>query len=173
MTSPSLGELMSNILRDLPQALAHYYDAVTRPAASLAAGARDLLLRRRRNRVARRGFPGLRSRQREIRARFRRSAPGQCRARGDESALRRRAPPTLTRHEGGSPSLAASDLEGFAHQLAAAVGAGSQQRAQAHLPARQPGGSRQSPRISRRTVDARSSSRAITSRPRYTQSPAR
>ena len=63
--------------------------------------------------------------------------------------------------------MRASDVEGFARQIAAGIGAGVGRREQRRTTRR---GSRRSPRICRRIADARSSSPASTSRPRCTRS---
>ena len=130
VTSPSLGELMSNILRDLPQARWHYYDAVTRPAASPAAGAHPVYHFDRTDVIV------------SLDGDFLGCGPGSVRYARDFADRRRitaereemsrlyvvESTPTLTGTKADHRlPLAASDIEEFARQLASAVGAGSQQ----------------------------------------------
>jgi molybdopterin-containing oxidoreductase family iron-sulfur binding subunit len=128
ITSPALGELMSNILRELPQARWHVFDAVTRPGASATANAYPVF-----------HFDGADVIV-SLEGDFLGSGPGCVRYARDFANRRRIGPertemsrlyviestPTLT----GSKAdhrlpLASSAIEGFARQLAAAVGAGS------------------------------------------------
>ena len=127
ITSPSLGEMMGNILREYPQARWHLYDAVARPAASPTPGTQPIYHFDRADVIL------------TLDADFLGCGPGSVRY-GRDFADRRRitrertemnrlyaveSTPTIT----GSKAdhrlpLAASEIESFARQLAAAVGAG-------------------------------------------------
>ncbi len=129
ITAPALAELMSNILRDFPQARWHYYDAVTRPAASPSAGAHAIYHFDRADVIV------------SLEGDFLGSGPGSVRYARDFADRRRVGPersdmsrlyvvestPTLTGTKADHRlPLAASHIEGFARQLAGAVGAGNQ-----------------------------------------------
>ena len=128
ITSPALAELMSNILRDFPQARWHFYDAVTRPAASPSAGAHAIYHFDRADVIV------------SLEGDFLGSGPGSVRYARDFADRRRIGPertdmsrlyvvestPTLTGTKADHRlPLAASAIEGFARQLAGALGAGS------------------------------------------------
>ena len=128
ITSPALAELMSNILRDFPQARWHFYDAVTRPAASPSVGAHAIYHFDRADVIV------------SLEGDFLGSGPGSVRYARDFADRRRIGPertdmsrlyvvestPTLTGTKADHRlPLAASAIEGFARQLAGAVGAGS------------------------------------------------
>jgi molybdopterin-containing oxidoreductase family iron-sulfur binding subunit len=125
VTSPSLAELLSNILRDFPQARWHQYDAVTRPGTS--PGAQPIYHFDRADVIV------------SLDADFLACGPAAVRYVRDFADRRRRreGPPEMNRLYvvESTPTLtgakadhrlpmAASDIEGFAQQLASAVGAG-------------------------------------------------
>ena len=129
ITSPALGELMSNVLKDFPQARWHVYDAITRPAASTTASAYPIFHFDRADVIV------------SLEGDFLASGPGCVRYARDFADRRRvshertdmnrlyviESTPTLT----GSKAdhrlpLPSSAIEGFARQLAGAVGAASQ-----------------------------------------------
>jgi MoCo/4Fe-4S cofactor protein with predicted Tat translocation signal len=128
ITSPVLAELMSNILRDFPLARWHFYDAVTRPTTSPSAGAHAIYHFDRADVIV------------SLEGDFLGSGPGSVRYARDFADRRRIGPdrtdmsrlyvvestPTLTGTKADHRlPLAASAIEGFARQLAGALGAGS------------------------------------------------
>jgi molybdopterin-containing oxidoreductase family iron-sulfur binding subunit len=130
ITSPTLGEMMTNILREFPEARWHSYDAVTRPAASATATAGHALFHFERADVIV-----------SLDGDFLGCGPGSVRYARDFADRRRigtdrtemsrlyvvESTPTLTGTKADHRlPLPASDIEGFARQLAAAVGAGGQ-----------------------------------------------
>jgi molybdopterin-containing oxidoreductase family iron-sulfur binding subunit len=125
ITSPSLAEIAAAIARELPQARWHQYDAVSRPAASPAPGAQPIYHFDRADVVV------------SLDADFLTCGPGAVRYVRDFADRRRvtddrkemnrlyaiESTPTLTGAKADHRlPLAASDIEGFARQLAAAVG---------------------------------------------------
>ena len=174
ITSPSLAELMASA-RGLSAGPWHQCDPVSRDgargarqAATGAAGETHLPLRQgRRHRVARRRLPGLRAR-RALRARLRRPPARLATSRQTMNRLYAiESTPSLTGAKADHRlPLRATDIEGFARAVAAAVGAGAGRTRAAQTPP----GSRRSPRICRRTAAGRSSSPASTSPRRCTRS---
>jgi MoCo/4Fe-4S cofactor protein with predicted Tat translocation signal len=130
ITSPSLAEMIAGILRDFPGAHWHQYDPVARPAAPAAAAARTSTIYHfdKADVVV------------ALDADFLACGPGNVRYSKDFARRRRlsddnksmnrlyavESTPTLTGAKADHRlPLRASDIEGFAQQLAAAVSAGS------------------------------------------------
>ena len=126
VTSPSLSEMMTTILSEFPRARWHQYDAVTRPGARAAGDAPIYHFDRADVVVA-------------LDADFLGCGPGHVRYVRDFAERRRvmddrkqmnrlyaiESTPTLTGAKADHRlPLAASDIEGFARQLASALGAG-------------------------------------------------
>ena len=125
ITSPSLAEMMTNLLRAFPQARWHQFDAVTRPGQTVDAAAQTIYHFDKADVIV------------ALDSDFLSCGPGSVRYSRDFADRRRvtderkemnrlyavESTPTLT---GGKADhrlpLAASDIEGFARQLAAAVG---------------------------------------------------
>ena len=139
ITSPSLAEIMTNILRDYPQARWHQYDAVSRPGAAALGGVHPIYHFDRADVIV------------ALDADFLGCGPGSVRYARDFADRRRithdrlemnrlyavESTPTITGAKADHRlPLAASDIEGFARQLAGAVGAagGSSASASATLP---------------------------------------
>jgi molybdopterin-containing oxidoreductase family iron-sulfur binding subunit len=139
ITSPSLAEIMANILRDFPQARWHQYDAVSRPGAAPLSGVQSIYHFDRADVIV------------ALDADFLGCGPGTVRYVRDFADRRRithdrlemnrlyavESTPTLTGAKADHRlPLAASDIEGFARQLAGAVGAagGSPSASSAALP---------------------------------------
>src|SRR5918994_876637 len=126
ITSPSLAEIMTTILRDFPQARWHYYDAVTRPAAAQTSGLpichfdqADVIVSLDSDFLS----CGPAS------VRYVRDFADRRRVTDDRKEMNRlyaiESTPTLTGAKADHRlPLAASEIEGFARQLASAVGAG-------------------------------------------------
>ena len=127
ITSPSLGEMMANILREYPQARWHQYDAVSRPGAAPLPGVQPIYHFDRADVIV------------TLDADFLGCGPGSVRYARDFADRRRithdrlemnrlyavESTPTLTGAKADHRlPLAASDVEGFARQLAGALGAG-------------------------------------------------
>jgi molybdopterin-containing oxidoreductase family iron-sulfur binding subunit len=129
VTSPSLAEMMAGILREYPEAKWHQYDAVARPASLSADVAKSSIIYNFRNADV----------IVSLDADFLSAGPGSVRYSKDFAARRRlsdeaktmnrlyvvESTPTLTGAKADHRlPLRASDIAGFAQQLAAAVGAG-------------------------------------------------
>src|SRR5688572_9171701 len=140
ITSPSLAEIMANILRDYPQARWHQYDAVSRPGAAALPGVHPIYHFDRADVIV------------ALDADFLGCGPGSVRYARDFADRRRithdrlemnrlyavESTPTITGAKADHRlPLAASDIEGFARQLAGALGAavGSPSSAPGTLPA--------------------------------------
>ena len=127
ITSPSLSDLMTNVLRAFPQARWHQFDAVTRPGQTVDAAAQTVYHFDKADVIV------------SLDSDFLSCGPGSVRYSRDFADRRRvtderkemnrlyavESTPTLT---GGKADhrlpLPASEIEGFARQLAAAVGGG-------------------------------------------------
>ena len=126
ITSPSLAEMMTNILRAYPQARWHVFDAVTRPGQTVEAAAQAIYHFDKADVIV------------SLDADFLACGPGSVRYSRDFADRRRvthdrqemnrlyvvESTPTLTGAKADHRlPLAASDIEGFTRQLAAAVSA--------------------------------------------------
>jgi molybdopterin-containing oxidoreductase family iron-sulfur binding subunit len=128
ITSPSLGEIVAGILRDYPQARWHYYDAVARPAAAASAGVQPIYHFDRADVVVSLDADFLACGAGSVR--YSRDFADRRRIRDDRTEMNRlyavESTPTLTGAKADHRlPLAASEIEGFARQLAGAVGAGA------------------------------------------------
>ena len=128
ITSPSLAELLGTILRDFPQARWHVYDAVARPSAAPDAGARPVYHFERADVIVSLDADFLGCGPGSVR--YVRDFADRRRLTGDRKTMNRlyvvESTPTLTGTKADHRlPVAASDVEGFARQLASAVGAGA------------------------------------------------
>ncbi|MGB2716104.1 MAG: TAT-variant-translocated molybdopterin oxidoreductase [Vicinamibacterales bacterium] len=128
ITSPSLAEMMTNILRDLPQARWHQFDAVSRPGAAADASAQTVYHFDRADVVVALDADFLACGPGSVR--YSREFADRRRVMDDRKEMNRlyavESTPTLTGAKADHRlPLAASDIESFARQLAAAVGAGA------------------------------------------------
>jgi MoCo/4Fe-4S cofactor protein with predicted Tat translocation signal len=128
ITSPSLGEIVAAILRVFPQARWHHYDPVARPAAAVTPGVQPIYHFDRADVVVSLDADFLACGAGSVR--YSRDFADRRRLRGERKEMNRlyavESTPTLTGAKADHRlPLAASEIEGFARQLAGAVGAGT------------------------------------------------
>jgi molybdopterin-containing oxidoreductase family iron-sulfur binding subunit len=126
ITSPTLGEIMANILRDLPQAKWHQYDAVTRPVAHQTPGADPIYHFDRADVIVSLDADFLSCGPASVR--YVRDFADRRRLTDAPAAMNRlyavESTPTLTGTKADHRlPVASSEIEAFTRQLAAAVGA--------------------------------------------------
>jgi molybdopterin-containing oxidoreductase family iron-sulfur binding subunit len=126
ITSPSLSEMMTNILRELPQARWHQFDPVTRPAQTVDAIGQTVYHLDRADVIVALDADFLTCGPASVR--YSREFADRRRVNDERKEMNRlyaiESTPTLTGAKADHRlPLAASDIEGFARQLAAALGA--------------------------------------------------
>jgi MoCo/4Fe-4S cofactor protein with predicted Tat translocation signal len=157
ITSPSLAEIMTGILRDFPQARWHVYDAVSRPGAAAMGSTQPIYHFDRADVVVSLDADFLACGPASVR--YTRDFADRRRVTDDRKEMNRlyavESTPTLTGAKADHRlPLAASDIEGFARQLASAVGAAAP-AGQAGTPSPDPSTGSGSSRASSRDAAAR------------------
>src|SRR5688572_7883586 len=125
ITSPSLAEMMAGVLREFPQARWHQFDAVTRPDQTVDAAAQTVYHFDKADVIVALDADFLACGPGSVR--YSREFADKRRVTEDRKEMNRlyvvESTPTLTGAKADHRlALAASEIEGFARQLAAAVG---------------------------------------------------